>query len=304
MDILVVDDDLTDLTVTARFVEESGHRPIKCSSAKEALELVYTGSFPNLIITDWDMPDIGGSEFCQRLRSVPSTISPYIILTTADNLDDAKVNALETGADDFIEKPISIRSLMARIRVAERIISAQLDLRNLALTDELTGLLNRRAGINAVQTQLARMNRNKRLHGCIIMCDIDHFKRINDTYGHTTGDIVLKEISSRLVESLRAFDTVCRYGGEEFLIFCETSDLSTDDIRNMLDRIMEIISKEPVLINKDLSLAVTVSIGCFVHKPVTPLSLPQLIDKADMLLYKAKGSGRNRYVTNLQASVY
>lgn len=303
MDVLIVDDNPIDLAITARFVKEVGHNPISCQSGKEALAYFQSDLAPNLIITDWHMPEMDGSELCQKLRTLPSSITPYIIMTTADTLDDAEVNALETGADDFIEKPMSIRSFSARIRVAERIISAQLKLRNLALTDELTGLFNRRAGMNSIQSQLARMTRHEQGQGCMILSDIDYFKRINDTYGHGVGDIVLKEVSSRLIESLRPFDTVCRYGGEEFLIYCETSDLGQSEIEAMLRRVKNIITNEPVLVDDDVALNVTISIGCYAHSQSEKLSMSQLINHADRLLYEAKGSGRNCYVSNLGAMV-
>jgi len=301
MNILIVDDNETDLEISARLIEEAGHTPLKCNSAVKALDFFGSDSnSPNLIITDWNMPDMDGSELCQRLRGLPFSISPYIILTTADSLDDAEIHALENGADDFIEKPMSIRSLRARIRVAERIISTQLNLRNLALTDGLTGLLNRRAGMTAIQTQLARMERHDdTVQGCMIMCDIDYFKRINDTYGHTAGDIVLKEISSRLAESLRPFDTVCRYGGEEFLIFCEAGER---DVISILDRVMHFISTEPVLLDSDDLLNVTLSMGCFISNKAEQLSMSDRMKKADALLYQAKEAGRNRYITNLESN--
>lgn len=301
MNILIVDDNEIDLEANAFLIQEAGHTPIKCNSAVKALEFFGSDSnSPNLIITDWNMPDMDGSELCQRLRGLPFSISPYIILTTADSLDDAEINALEHGADDFIEKPMSLRSLKARIRVAERIVSTQLNLRNLALTDGLTGLLNRRAGMTAIQTQLARLNRqDDKVHGCMIMCDIDYFKRINDTYGHTAGDIVLKEISSRLSESLRPFDTVCRYGGEEFLIFCEAGEM---DIITILDRIMAAVSTEPVLLDTNEVLRVTLSMGCFINNTAEQLSMSDRIKKADAMLYQAKEAGRNRYITNLETN--
>jgi len=302
MNILIVDDNEIDLETGAHLIEAAGHTPIKCNSANTALSFFESDSnaTPNLIITDWNMPDMNGSELCQRLRGLPFSVSPYIILTTADSIEDAEVNALESGADDFIEKPMTLRSLKARIRVAERIISAQLNLKNLALTDGLTGLLNRRAGMTAIQSQLARMQRNDTVHGCMIMCDIDYFKRINDTYGHTAGDIVLKEVSSRLAQSLRAFDTVCRYGGEEFLIFCEADEV---DIQTILDRVMETITKEPVLLDTDDSLPVTLSMGCYINNTTQQLSMSERIKKADALLYQAKEAGRNRYITNIEGKI-
>jgi len=296
MNILIVDDNDIDLEIGAHLIEAAGHKAIKCHNAKEALLLFESDAdtTPNVIITDWSMPDMDGSELCQRMRGLPFSVSPYIILTTADSIEDAEVNALEHGADDFIEKPMTLRSLKARIRVAERIISTQLNLKNLALTDGLTGLLNRRAGMTAIQSQLARLERCDAVHGCMIMCDIDYFKRINDTHGHTAGDIVLREVSSRLAETLRAFDTICRYGGEEFLIFCEADEVT---IQTILDRVIDIITKEPVLLDSGNALFVTLSMGCYVNNKVQALS--DRIKHADALLYQAKNSGRNRYITNI-----
>jgi diguanylate cyclase (GGDEF)-like protein len=298
MKILLVDDNEKDLKTSASLVEEVGHTPIVCDNAHEALTFFDSdASTPYLIITDWEMPDMDGSELCQRLRNLPFTVSPYIILTSAGEFSDAEVCALENGADDFIEKPMSLRSLTARIRVAERILSTQLNLRNLALTDGLTGLLNRRAGMTAIQTQIARIDRHDELHGCVIMCDIDYFKRINDNYGHTAGDVVLREVANRMSESLRPFDTICRYGGEEFLIFCEAGE---KEITAILDRIMDVVSSEPVMLDNGDYLDVTLSMGCHVDEQPAPLT--SKLKQADALLYQAKGNGRNQYVTDLAAA--
>lgn len=300
MDILLVDGNDIDLDIAASLVKKAEHTPIPCSSAFEALTFFDSNSkAPNLIIADWNIPDMDGAELCQRLRALPFSISPYIILTSSDYLSEAEVNALELGADDFIEKPMSFRSLQARIRVAERIISTQLNLQNLALTDGLTGLLNRRAGMTAIQTQLARIKRHDKLHGCMIMCDIDYFKRINDNYGHTAGDIVLREVASRIAESLRPFDTVCRYGGEEFLIFCEADD---NEIHDIMDRIMAIVSEHPILLDDSSYLTVTLSMGCHANQH-PQLSLSEQLKAADSLLYQAKNNGRNQYLSNLMGTL-
>jgi diguanylate cyclase (GGDEF)-like protein len=295
MKILLVDDNENDLKTSASLIEEIGHTPIVCDNAHKALTFFDAdASSPYLIITEWEMPDMDGSELCHRLRNLPFTVSPYIILTSAQALKDTEVSALESGADDFIEKPMSLRSLTARIRVAERILSTQWNLRNLALTDGLTGLLNRRAGMTAIQAQIARIERHRDLHGCVIMCDIDYFKRINDNYGHTAGDIVLREVATRMSDALRPFDTICRYGGEEFLIFCEADGI---EIEPILDRIIDIVSSEPILLDTGDYLNVTLSMGCHVEGEAE--SLTSQLKQADALLYQAKGNGRNQYVTNL-----
>lgn len=300
MDILLIDDNDADLAISASLIEQAGHTPITCQYGEKALEFFNDDhNAPYLIIIDWEMHDMDGSELCQRLRALPFTVSPYIILTSAEEFSDAEVTALEHGADDFIEKPMTLRSLSARIRVAERIISNQMNLRNLALTDGLTGLLNRRAGMTAIETQMARIKRHQEMCGCVVMCDIDYFKKINDNYGHVAGDIVLKEVATRMSESLRPFDTVCRYGGEEFLIFCEADG---SEIHQILDRIMDVVSSESVQIDNGDQLDVTLSMGCHVNDSEEEHSLSSQLKQADALLYQAKGNGRNQYVTNLASA--
>lgn len=229
-------------------------------------------------------------------------VMPYIIIMTGSTSvpDDIHSEALHLGADDFIEKPLDFKRVAGTLRAADRVISTQLRLvtmnerlDQLASNDELTGLLNRRAGLDNYRVNLSRLKRTLNQSACVILCDIDHFKSINDTYGHAVGDKVLIDIAQRLKHALRPFDVICRYGGEEFFLFCEVDSALA---YKLLERLLSCISSDPVKM-KNKSLDVTMSIGCYLINDQDSLLAPStMIDHADTALYEAKANGRNGYV--------
>jgi diguanylate cyclase (GGDEF)-like protein len=239
---------------------------------------------------------LDGVEVCQRLREAPGKPYTYVIMLTAREDTSDVVAALEAGADDYLTKPYETPELRARVGVAERFValheqleSANADLLQQALTDALTGLLNRGAALRRLDEELARADR-LRAPLAVLMCDIDHFKRVNDAYGHPAGDAVLKEVAWRLKKTLRGYDTVGRYGGEEFILILP--GLSMADAQNVSDRLRSMVGSKPVPLGGE-ALGVTVSMGAVVLEPGTAAEAGALIKAADARLYQAKDSGRN-----------
>lgn len=302
MKVLVVDDNPMDLSVAAMFVNKLGYEVVQAESSEDALEVMQSHNPPSIIITDYILPNIDGLSFCQHIRQQTHDLSPYIILMTGEDSipPDIHTEALHHGADDFIEKPLCFNRLAGSLRAADRVINTQLKLVSLnerldqlASRDELTDLLNRRAGIASLRVSLSRVERTPDQMGFIALCDVDHFKSINDTYGHPTGDKVLKETARRLKETLRPFDVICRYGGEEFLIFCEASPAQAEGV---LKRLLQSLSSQPVRI-RSKELSISMSIGCYLIKhPEDLLQTDEMIAYADIALYQAKANGRGCFV--------
>jgi diguanylate cyclase (GGDEF)-like protein len=243
------------------------------------------------------MPNMDGVEICRAIRE--RKLDPYVyllLLTSRDQKQDV-VEGIEAGADDYLIKPFDPQELRARIHAGERIIElqdrlirAQEALRELAAHDPLTGLLNRRACLDSL---LAELNRGCRTGNpvCIVMADIDHFKRINDSHGHQAGDEVLCEVARRMQSSLRPYDTIGRFGGEELLLVLPGCSL--EDGVKLAERICHLVRSEPVKA-KNKPIDASISLGVAVANPPVPADLEALLGSADAALYRAKEAGRNR----------
>jgi diguanylate cyclase (GGDEF)-like protein len=263
---------------------------------KEAWKLLMKKGAPRLALLDWVLPEVDGIELCRRLRGRSEDEAyTYTILLTSKNRKHEMLEAMEAGVDDFVAKPFDPLELKARLLVGMRIVALQQKLvsANNALHfaashDFLTGAWNRAEIVAFMQRELARARRDATNVG-IVLVDVDHFKKINDRLGHETGDSVLKEISRRLSESLREYDGVGRYGGEEFLLVIPGCDLATTVRR--ANQIRELISGQPIptLLG---ATSVTVSMGATVAESSTNSEL--LLRRADTALYQAKNKGRNR----------
>lgn len=281
--------------ITAQF-KEWGFNFVVAADGKEAWKLLSGKDAPKLALLDWVLPEIDGVEICRRLRGrTEQSQYTYAILLTAKSKKDEMLEALEAGADDFLAKPFDPLELKARLLVGKRIVelqqklvSANHALEFAACHDFLTGLWNR-AEIRAfLQRELARARRDRTPVG-IVLADVDHFKKINDTFGHEAGDAVLKAVAASLSNSLREYDGVGRYGGEEFLMVIPGCDLGTTVRR--ANQIREGIARSPIATATG-STSVTISMGATVAESTGDLE--ELVHRADTALYQAKHNGRNR----------
>jgi two-component system cell cycle response regulator len=293
--ILIAEDDPICRRILQSRLQKWGFRVLTAEDGLQAWQMLLQGDAPNLLILDWVMPGIDGPELCRRIRERRDAIYPYILLVTGkDNTQDV-VRGLEAGADDYLSKPVDPTELRARLQVGKRIlalqhelIQAHEELRFQANHDALTGIFSRAAVLGVLDRELQRGARSGMPTG-ILMMDLDHFKRINDTYGHLTGDAVLREVADRMNRVLRSYDSLGRYGGEEFLAVL--SDCYQEDLQTVAERIRCAVCDFPIGI-ETTSLAVTVSVGGIVTSHATP-SLESL-SVADSMLYEAKRNGGNR----------
>jgi len=241
------------------------------------------------------MPDIDGLTVCRTVRQSPGRYV-YVILLTGRDAPADMIAALDAGADDFLTKPFNIGELRGRLKAGERVLVLQDDLlrsqqvlRHEATHDRLTGLWNR----GRVLDELAReLRRNRRELGslAVIVADVDHFKQINDSFGHAMGDIVLQNIAKRILSALRSTDSVGRYGGEEFLLVLPGADASGG--RDVADRVRAAVAAEQIR-ETPSELMVTMSLGVACSGPGVVESAA-LVEAADQALYRAKANGRNR----------
>ena len=221
----------------------------------------------------------------------------YVILLTARGRKEDVVFGMEAGADDYITKPFDADELKVRLRAATRIldlqselIAAQETLRHQATHDSLTGLWNRMAIMDRLQQELARACRENGSVGAI-MVDVDHFKRINDTFGHKSGDAALCEVARRLKQAVRLYDAIGRYGGEEFLIVLPGCDVTAT--AHQAERMRTSILAEGVNLGPR-TLGLTISLGVASSGPGQEIDGESLVHAADTALYRAKHAGRNR----------
>src|ERR1022692_199044 len=222
--VLVAEDDPMFRKILKSWLENWGYGVIVAEDGTVAWNILQHEHPPELLILDWVMPGIDGTELCRRIREQQRSPYSYILLVTGKDDKRDVVTGLEAGADDYLTKPFDRNELRARLRVGRRILALQQDLisardelRFQATHDVLTGIWNRGAVLDLLHRELERAARTK-TSTSVLMLDLDHFKKINDTFGHLTGDDVLREVARRITQSVRAYDLVGRYGGEEFLI--------------------------------------------------------------------------------------
>lgn len=263
-----------------------------------AWELLQAPDAPRLALLDWVLPKIEGIELCRRIRKSPAhSHYTYIVLLTGKDGKDDLVEGMQAGADDYLAKPFHPPELEARLLVGKRILNLQHELvsarellRVAATYDFLTGLLNRGEIVAWLDRELVRGRREATPVG-IILADIDHFKNVNDSLGHSAGDAVLREVARRLKSGLRVYDGAGRYGGEEFLLILPGCDLETTVRR--AQQIGRLVSATGVMSPKG-SVEITVSMGVTCAGGGSNTSVESLLNEADVALYRAKENGRNR----------
>lgn len=294
--VLVIDDSPVSRKLVELALSQKQCSLIFATTGREAIEL-FEKHRPALVIMDWMMPDVTGQEICQRMRSISGNSYMYIIILTGRTDKDSLVKALDAGADDYLTKPFHRGELIARVGVGMRTIelhrqveAKSLLLEQLALTDPLTALPNRRAIENWVTCQLSSAARH-RFSFWVVVGDLDHFKQVNDTFGHDAGDAVLKKFSRILNTHLRRSDFCARLGGEEFLMVL--THASEENALAVIERIRTELEMTP-LIFSGCTVAVTASFGLAgFGGNQRPTSFRRLKELADAALYAAKRRGRN-----------
>src|ERR1035438_3513023 len=295
--VLIAEDDAMFRRILQSWLERWGYKVIVAEDGAKAWSILQQEHPPELLILDWVMPEIDGTELCRRIREQQRSPYSYILLATGKDDKRDVVTGLEAGADDYLTKPFDRNELRARLRVGRRILALQGDLigardelRFQATHDVLTGIWNRGAVLDLFHRELERAARTK-MSTSVLMLDLDHFKKINDTFGHLTGDAVLREVASRIVHSVRSYDLVGRYGGEEFLIVLPACNEA--EVEQSASRIRLAIASAPIL-TASFEIPVTASIGATVLAGAAAASEKEMLLAADKALYEAKNGGRNR----------
>ena len=296
MQILIAEDD----PVSRRLLEATlagwGHEVIVTCNGKEAMAVLRGDDPPKLAILDWMMPGLDGVDICRRLRKAQKEDYVYVIVLTGKSNAEDILECMVAGADDYITKPFKPGELKARIFAANRIvelhenfIQAQNQLRQQATHDFLTGLWNRSGILEILHKELNRAQRDN-TSVTVMLGDLDHFKAVNDNYGHKAGDFVLKEVARRMTTAVRPYDGYGRYGGEEFLIVVPRCDLTFAE--EVAQRIRRAVCRKPVVCDGH-EIPITMSIGATAVRGASSGDSDRVIHAADSALYLAKENGRN-----------
>ncbi len=297
MKVLIAEDDGVSRKILSRTLEKWGYEVIVAEDGDCAWSVLERDDSPNLAILDWEMPGRDGVEVCRQVRQLQREAYTYILLLTARTDQEDIINGLQAGADDYITKPFNKHELEVRLRAGKRIVELQHKLiearevqRVMAMHDPLTKLLNRGAILERLRAELARARRSPS-HVAVILGDLDNFKIVNDTYGHLAGDEVLREVSRRFKSSARSYDSVGRYGGEEFLIV--VPGCPQPAAMKQAERLHEVIRSKPIRF-EGLEIGTTISMGLAMYDGSVTPDEEKLVQSADEALYRAKQQGRDR----------
>lgn len=294
--ILIVDDSPVYRKLVEKSLAEESCTLLFARDGRQAIEL-FAKHLPAVVITDWTMPDISGIELCEHIRRNMRQLYAYLILVSANTDKEEIIHGLAAGADDYLTKPFHPGELLARVRVGRRIVELhrQIQAKNrlleeMALTDSLTGLPNRRALDIWATRELGAAAR----HGFpiwVVMADLDHFKAINDGYGHESGDMALKAFAEILQTNTRQSNMCGRMGGEEFIVVL--THLERDHVAAVVERIRKQL-EERILAFGERKFRATCSFGVAGFCGTKPPEFSALVKRADAALYSAKEKGRNR----------
>jgi diguanylate cyclase (GGDEF)-like protein len=304
MKILLVDDTKTERLIVSAYLKKLGHTTICAENGHQAIELFKSKS-PDLVLMDVIMPEMDGHEAARCLRKNESDWVPIIFLSGRVAAEDI-VAGIEAGGDDYLTKPVDFTVLSAKMTAMQRIakmrqkligVSSELaqanaELKKLVNIDGLTGLANRRYLDEYLRVEIARSMRNKH-ELSVILCDVDFFKKYNDTYGHLKGDDCLKSVAKALESACkRSTDLLARYGGEEFaVILPDTNGENAAMLANQMRQAIEDLNEDHSA--SDLG-KVTISMGVYCAVPQSKDESEKMLHKADEALYEAKQTGRNR----------
>lgn len=296
--ILIADDSIVSRHLLDATLRKWGYDVVVACDGTEAWNILQSENSPKIAILDWMMPGLTGLEVCRRTRAnaKEKDVYTYLILLTSKSQREDLIEGMESGADDYLTKPFDQHELKVRLRPGIRIlelhqelISAREELRDQATKDFLTRIWNRSSILDILERELVRAGRERTPVG-VILADLDHFKAINDSYGHFAGDAVLREFVRRMGGAMRAYDSMGRYGGEEFLIVLPGCDAT--DTQKQAERMRLALDQEAMALNEDLKM-VSCSFGATAWIPGDLATEEALIRVADDALYAAKRNGRN-----------
>jgi two-component system, cell cycle response regulator len=298
--ILLAEDDPVTRMLMTRFLKKAGYEVDAVANGSEALDKMTLRYYP-MLVTDWEMPEMDGIALCKAVRNMRLDGYVYALLLTARDSKEHIIAGLEAGADDYLIKPVHEPELIARLNAGRRILNLEHSLRVanqrnriLSITDALTGTYNRRYLMEQLPRELERCRRYA-YPLSVLMCDIDHFKQINDDGGHAAGDDVLQQFAARAQKSIRSnSDWVSRYGGEEFLIVLP--ETAHDGALAVAEKIRTLVSATPFATRVG-DAKITASFGVASTGPNGPdisLKVDAMIKAADECLYRSKQAGRDR----------
>ena len=297
--VLIAEDNPGFRLALEKLLKKWGYDAVPAVNGREALDLLTQADPPRLAILDWMMPELDGVEVCRQVRE--RNVEPYIyvLLLTAKDTADELIEGMEAGADEYLRKPVNTQELRVRLRAGRRIIDLQEELvrarellRKQASRDSLTEFFNRGAMFEILVRELKRAERESSTLS-LIMTDLDHFKKINDNFGHPAGDAVLREAARRIAACIRPYDAPCRYGGEEFVIVMPGCDL--DDAIARAEDIRAKGAATSIHVPEGL-INVTCSVGVTATTGPAGFDSSALLHEVDAALYAAKHKGRNRVV--------
>lgn len=294
--ILIADDEALSRKLLQSLLQKMGFQVVVACDGDHAWKELESPDAPALVVLDWMMPGCEGIELVRRVRAQKERAYTYLILLTARREREDLLEGLNAGADDYLRKPLDADELQAKLVIGQRILAVQHRLAEALMAekyqarhDSLTGLYNHREILHILDREIER-NRRQNCCTAAIMLDVDHFKQINDTYGHQCGDAVLREFSRRVASGLRPYDSCGRYGGEEFLLVVPQCDLVS--ARHIAERIRGALSEEPVRCNGN-SITVTASLGVTVSCN-GKRTADAMVQACDQAMYASKRAGRNR----------